>query len=134
MSRNCLSPCMNAKHLILTGIAAFALGTLGIIAQDQPTDLPPPPPDHEGPGPHHHGPPPPPPGISQSDWDKFNTTVKSVLDKNTDLKAEGEALHKEGRTIMGPDSTATDEQREAFFEKIKAHEEKVKTAVLKADP
>jgi len=57
--------------------------------------------------------------------------AKALAD-NPDLKAEGEAVARQGANVMQADATASDKQ--AFIEQMRLHREKLRQAMLKEDP
>jgi len=57
--------------------------------------------------------------------------AKALAD-NPDLKAEGEAVARQGANAMLADATASDKQ--AFIEQMRLHREKLRQAMLKEDP
>jgi len=57
---------------------------------------------------------------------------QQVLDSNPDLKAEGDALKKQGQALKGGD--ATPEDKMDFLQSMQAHQQKMKAAMLKIDP
>ena len=57
---------------------------------------------------------------------------QQALDSDPALKAEADALKKQGQSLKGGD--ATPEDKMAFMQSLQAHQEKMKTAMLKVDP
>jgi hypothetical protein len=70
--------------------------------------------------------------LSPADKEKFLAARKKVMEANPDLKTEGEELMKEGKDMRGGDAAPEDKQE--FFEKFMAYQQKVRAAMLKDDP
>ncbi len=63
---------------------------------------------------------------------KLMKVRKQVLDSNPDLQAEQDAIKQQGQTLRSGDATPQD--KAAFMQKLQAHQEKMKAAMLKVDP
>jgi hypothetical protein len=70
--------------------------------------------------------------VSPADKVKYMKVRQQALDANPDLKTEQDALKQQGQALKGGSATADD--KAAFMEKLKDHQEKMKAAMLKIDP
>lgn len=71
--------------------------------------------------------------LNEEDKAKLLKAREDVLAKNPQLKAEQDNLKKQ-REDLKNDGNATQEDRMALFQDYMAHEQKMKVALLKADP
>jgi hypothetical protein len=69
--------------------------------------------------------------LSPADKEKFLTARTKALDENPDLKAEGEDLKRQGE-LQG--TAATQEEKQAFSQKITAHQQKLRAIMVQDDP
>jgi hypothetical protein len=68
--------------------------------------------------------------LSPADQDRVMNAYNKALANNAILKSEADNLMLQAQDLQG----ATPEVRQAFMEKLRSHQEKVRKAMLKEDP
>ncbi len=63
---------------------------------------------------------------------KLMKVRQQVLADNPDLKAEQDAIKQQAQSLKGGDASPQD--KADFMQKLQAHQEKMKAAMLKVDP
>jgi len=70
--------------------------------------------------------------LTMQDKMRLMKARNQVLENNPELKTEAVALRKQGQTVK--EGNATPEQKMAFLQAMKEHQQKMKAAMLKIDP